>query len=130
MKLRDIVCVAIVLTCALAAETAGQTVRERLRDPAERAYSVIFGVVIDRDLAVQVFRVAKVVDPKSESARAVAVDVPEEYVRAARRKVEANGYSPQLEDGEPTEFFIYFYYLPGQPSIVVTDLDRPLDQQP
>ncbi len=51
-------------------------------------------------------------------------------MRAARHKVEAKGYSPQLKDGEPTEVFIYFYYLPGQPSIVITDLDEPLDKQP
>src|SRR5215470_8722495 len=110
MKPSNILSVAILLACALCGEVTGQTVRERLRDPGVRVYSVIFGVVIGRDLGVQGFRVAKVIDPKSRSTRAVDVDVPEEYVLAARRKVQAKGYSPQLKDDEPTEFFTYFYY--------------------
>jgi hypothetical protein len=107
-----------------------QTVRERLREPGVPAYSVVFGIVIGRDSKLQGFRVARVIDAKSGNTRAVTVDVPDEYVQAARRKVEAKGYAPKLNDGESVEFFTYFFYLPEQPGTVITDLDRPLDRQP
>ena len=121
---------AVLLVCALAGGAAAQTVREWLRDPNLRVYSVIFAIVIGRDSSLQSFRVAKVTDPKSGSTRAVPVDVPDEYLKAARRKVEAKGYQPKFKDGEPVEFFTYVFYLPSQPAIVITDLDKPLDNQP
>jgi hypothetical protein len=120
----------VLLVCALAGAASGQTVRERSRDPGVRVYSVIFGIVIGRDFSLQEFRVAKVIDPTSGSTRAVPVDVPDEYVQAARRKVEAKGYPPQFKDGQPVEFFTYFFYSPGQAGTVITDLDKPLDKQP
>jgi hypothetical protein len=121
---------AILLVCALAGVVAGQTVRERLRDPGVHVYSVVFGIVVGRDSVLQGFRVAKVIDAKSGSTRAVPIDVPEEYVQAARRKVETKGYQPKLKDGEPVEFFTYFFYFPDQPGTVITDVDKPLDRQP
>jgi hypothetical protein len=121
---------AILLAGLFAGSVAGQTVRERLRDPSLRVYSVVFGIVVGRDATVEAFRVAKVTDPKSGSVRALPVDVPDEFVQAARRKVESKRYPPRLEDGKPVEFFTYFYYMPTQPGTVITDLDRPLENQP
>jgi len=37
---------------------------------------------------------------------------------------------PQMKDGKPVEVFTYFFYVPGHPNVVVTDLDKPLDKQP
>jgi len=35
----------------------------------------------------------------------------------------------KMKDGKPVEVFTYFFYVPGHPNVVVTDLDKPLDKQ-
>ena len=35
----------------------------------------------------------------------------------------------KMKDGKPVEVFTYFFYIPGHPNVVVTDLDKPLDKQ-
>ena len=101
-----------------------------MRDSGIHVYSVIFGIVIGRDSSLQSFRVVKVTDPRAGGTRALPVNVPDEYVQAAKRKAEAKGYQPKIKDGEPVEFFTYFFYSPEQPKTVITDLERPLEKQP
>jgi len=107
-----------------------QTVRERLQDPEFRVYSVIFGLTVDAKSRVDAFRVSKVTDPMSGTTKAVAVAVPEAYVEAARLKAKARHYKPSVNNGEPVEFFTYYFYAPTFPSVVITDLDRPIESQP
>jgi hypothetical protein len=123
--------VGIVLLFASVASTSAQTVRERLKkDPDFKIYSVIFGVTATTNSAVPIVRLAKVIDPKSGTTDPVKVDVPDAYLKTAKKKIEAKKYEPELKDGKPIEFFTYFFYVPGHSNIVIVDLDKPLDKQP
>ena len=120
-----------VLLLASVASASAQTVRERLKkEPDLRIYSVIFGVTATTNLTAPTVRLAKVTDPKSGTTDPVKVDVPDAYIKAAKKKIAAKKYEPELKDGKPVEFFTYFYYVPGHSNVVVVDLDKPLDKQP
>ncbi len=114
----------------LVGTASAQTVREQLKRPEFCLYSVIFGVTIGADAKLQSFRVSKVIEPKTGTTDAVEVPVPPEYVEAARRKFEAQPHEPKLENGQPVEFFTYFFHSPARPATAITDLDQPIDQQP
>jgi hypothetical protein len=117
------------LLFAAVASAFAQTVRERLKkEPDFKIYSVIFGVTGTNSTA-PIVRLAKVTDPKSGTTDAVKVDVPDAYIKAAKKKIEAKNYDPKLKDGKPVEFFTYFFYVPGYSNVVVVDLDKPLDKQ-
>ena len=115
---------------AVAPITLGQTVRERLNDADFHLYSVIFGVTVDAKSKVQTFEVSQVIEPKSGSTKSVDVKVPQSFVVAARKKAEAKHYDAKFKDGKPVEFFTYYFFTPKSPSVVITDLDKPVDQQP
>ena len=119
------------LLLASVASTSAQTVRERLKkEPDFRIYSVIFGVTATTNSAVTTVRLAKVIDPKSGTTDAVKLDIPDAYIKAAKKKIEAKHYDPEMKEGKPVEFFTYFFYVPGHTNVVVVDLDKPLDKQP
>jgi hypothetical protein len=123
--------VTIVVLLGAIASASAQTVRERLKTESDfRIYSVIFGVTAGTNSTVPKVRVAKVIDPKSGTTDPVKVDVPDAYIKAAKKKIEAKHYEPQLKDGQPVEFFTYFFYVPERSNVVVVDLDKPLDKQP
>ena len=115
---------------ALVCTASAQTVREQLKDPAFHLYAVVFSVTVGADSKLQSFHVSKVIEPKTQSMDAVDVTVPPAYLDAARQKFEAKPHEPQLKDGQPVEFFTYFFFTPAHPATVITELDRPLDQQP
>ena len=115
---------------ALASTTFAQTVRERLNDADFHLYSVIFGITVDAQSKIQTFKVSQVTEPKSGSTKSVDVKVPQSFVAAARKKAEARHYDPKFKDGKPVEFFTYYFFTPKSPSVVITDLDKPVDQQP
>jgi hypothetical protein len=120
---------ALVLVSVVSA--SAQTVRERLKkEPDFKIYSVIFGVTATNNSAVPAVRLAKVTDPKSGTTDPVKIDVPDAYIKAAVKKIEAKHYEPKLKDGKPVEFFTYFFYVPGHSNVVVVDMDKPLDEQP
>ena len=133
MKNRSILILAFFSTVLLfvsAASVSGQTVRELLKkDPDFRIYCVIFGVTASTNSASPTVRLAKVTDPKSGTTDAVKVDVPEAYIKAAKRKIQAKHYEPEMKDGKAVEFFTYFFYVPGYSNVVV-DVDKPVDKQP
>jgi len=56
--------------------------------------------------------------------------IPDAWIKAAKKKIQAEPPKPKMKDGKPAEVFTYFFYVPGHPNIVVTDLDKPLDKQP
>jgi hypothetical protein len=74
-------------------------------------------------------RLAKVTDPKSGTTNPVKVAVPDVFMTAAKKRIDARP-RPELKDGKPHEFFTYYYYVPDSPNILVVDLDKPLDKQP
>jgi hypothetical protein len=115
---------------AVTGSVSAQTVREQLKDPKFRFYTVIFGVTVGTDSKLQSFRVSKVTDPKTRTTDPVDVQVPQAYIDAARKKYDAKRHEPKLKDGKPVEFFTYFYFTPAHPATVITDLDQSIDKQP
>ena len=57
-------------------------------------------------------------------------NVPDAFIKAAKKKIQANPPEHKMKDGKPVEVFTYFFYVPGHPNVVVVDLDKPLDKQP
>jgi hypothetical protein len=106
------------------ASASAQTVRERVKnDPGFRIDPVVFGVTATTKSTLPVVRVV-------ETRMAPKIDLPEAFIKAAKKKIQAAPPKPQMKDGKPVEVFTYFFYVPGHPNVVVTDLDKPLDKQP
>ena len=116
------------------ASASGQTVGERLKkDPDFRIYAVVFGVTAttnSKPPAVRLVQVGKISGQSGKSADAAMRDLPDTYIKAAKKKIQAEPPKPQMKDGKPVEVFTYFFYVPEHPNVVVTDLDNPLDKQP
>jgi hypothetical protein len=126
LDLRLVVC----LLVASIAASSGQTVRERLKDSDFHAYTVIFGLTVDSKSKILTFHVSKVTDPKSGTIQAVEIRVPQSFIDAARKKAATKHYDQKLKDGNPVEFFTYYFYTPSHPTTVITDLDKSLEEQP
>ena len=115
------------------ASASAQTVRERLnQDPGFRIYPVVFGVTATTKSGPPAVRLVEVGVPKGSagSADAAKIDVPDTFIKAAKKKIQAEPPEPKMKDGKPVEVFTYFFYVPGHPNVVVVDLDKPLDKQP
>jgi hypothetical protein len=115
------------------ASASAQTVRERLnQDPGFRIYPVVFGVTATTKSGPPAVRLVEVGVPKgsTKSADAAKIDVPDAFIKAAKKKIQAEPPEPKMKDGKPVEVFTYFFYVPGHPNVVVVDLDKPLDKQP
>jgi hypothetical protein len=121
---------AVVLFLALTFTASAQSVRERLKDPGFHAYAVIFGLTVDSTSKILTFHVSQVTDPKSGTTDPVKIQVPQAFVEAARKKAATKHYDQKLKDGKPVEFFTYYLYAPSHPKIVITDLDKSLEEQP
>jgi len=118
----------LVLLLGSVASASAQTVRERLeKDPGFRIYPVVFGVVAttkSRPPAVRLVEVGTIKGaPKIDN-------VPDTFIKAAKKKIQAEPPEPKMKDGKPVEIFTYFFYVPAHPNVVVVDLDKPLDKQP
>jgi hypothetical protein len=130
MNITALIRVLALLLLALASTVFAQTVREQLKDPSFKLYSVIFGITVDAESKVQTFKVAEVIDATSGKPDPVDIPVPQSFIDAAKKKAEAKRYKPSFKDGKPVEFFTYFLYTPKLPETVVSDVDQPLDKQP
>jgi hypothetical protein len=116
------------------ASASAQTVAERMKkDPNFRIYPVTFGVIATSDSTPPVIRAQQVGTPRNErtkSGDAPKIDIPDAWIEAAKKKIQADPPKPKMKDGKPVEVFTYFFYVPERPNIVVSDLDKPLDKQP
>jgi hypothetical protein len=124
----------VVLLLGSVAPASGQTVAERMKnDPGFRIYPVIFGVTAASNSTPPVIRLVVVGTPRIErtkSGHPPKIDIPDAWIKAAKKKIQAEPPKPQMKDGKPVEIFTYFFYVPDHPNVVVTDLDKPLDKQP
>ena len=124
----------LMLLLGSVAPASAQTVTERMKkDPSFRIYPVIFGVTATSNSTPPVVRLVEVGTPRNErtkSGHAPKVDLPDAWIKAAKKKIQAEPPKPQMKDGKPVEVFVYFFYIPDHPNIVVTDPDKPLDKQP
>lgn len=124
------VLVCMLVSMTLAAAASAQPIRELIKRPQFRLYTVVFGVTVDERGKIAKFRVAGVTDAKSDSKARLAVKLPERFVAAARRKVEARRYKPESTNGKPSEFFTYYFYAPDYPTALISDLYLPPANQP
>jgi len=102
-------------------------------DPGFRIYPVIFGVTATSNSTPPVVRLVEVGTPRNErteSGDAPKIDIPDAWIKAAEKKIQAEPPKPKMKDGKPVEVFAYFFYVPEHPNVVVVDLDKPLDKQP
>ncbi|MFA6356870.1 MAG: cytochrome c oxidase assembly factor Coa1 family protein [Candidatus Omnitrophota bacterium] len=114
--------------------SSGQSVNELLKqDPNFKIYPVIFGITVGTNGTIDSFRMTSVIDPTSkpgETPKTINLDVPEKYIKAAKKKAEAKHYEQNIKDGKPEEIFTYYYYSPSYPDTVITDWSKPVDEQP
>jgi hypothetical protein len=103
------------------------------KDSDFRIYPVIFGVTATSKLKPPVIRLSEVGTPRNErtkSGNPPKIELPDAWIKAAKKKIQAEPPKPKMKDGKPVEVFTYFVYVPDHPNVVVTDLDKPIDKQP
>jgi hypothetical protein len=126
--------VSLMLLLGSVAPASAQTVKERMnKDPGFRIYPVIFGVTAASDLTPPVIRLIEVGTPRNERTKSgdpPKIDLPDAWIKAAKKKIQTEPPRSKMKDGKPAEVFTYFFYVPGHSNIVITDLDKPLDKQP
>jgi hypothetical protein len=124
----------LMLLLGSAAPASAQTVAERMKkDPDFRIYPVTFGVTATSNSTPPVIRPIEVGTPRNErtkSGHPPKIDLPDAWIKAAKKKIQAEPPKSKMKDGKPVEVFTYFFYVPERPNIVVVDLDKPLDKQP
>ena len=109
------------------ASASAQTVGERMKkDPNFRIYPVIFGVTVTTKSRPPAVRLVEVGTPKGSPK----INLPDAWVKAAKKRIQAVPREPKMKDGKPVEVFTYCFYVPERPNVVVVDADKPLDKQP
>jgi hypothetical protein len=109
------------------ASASAQTVAERMKkDPNFRIYPVIFGVTVTTKSRPPAVRLVEVGTPKGSPK----INLPDAWVKAAKKRIQAVPREPEMKDGKPVEVFTYCFYVPERPNVVVVDADKPLDKQP
>jgi hypothetical protein len=109
------------------ASASAQTVGERMKkDPNFRIYPVIFGVTVTTKSRPPAVRLVEVGTPKGSPK----INLPDAWVKAAKKRIQAVSREPKMKDGKPVEVFTYCFYVPERPNVVVVDADKPLDKQP
>ena len=121
------------------ASASAETVRERVKkDPSFQFYPVIFGVTPTTNSAPPAVRVASIGNTSKGRGKGdrviseaeAAKIIPEAWIKAAKKIIQADPPKPKMKNRKPVEVFTYFFYVPERPNIVVSDLDKPLDKQP
>jgi hypothetical protein len=118
----------LMLLLGSVASAPAKTVAERWKnEPGFRVYPVTFGVTATSNSKPPAIRVMEVGVPKGSPK---IDNVPDAFIKAAKKKIQAHPPEPKMKDGKPVEVFTYFFYVPGHSNVVVVDLDKPLDKQP
>jgi len=129
----------LILLLGSVASASAETVGERVKkDPSFQIYPVIFGVTATTNSTPPAVRVASIGNASKGRGKGdrviseaeAAKIIPEAWIKAAKKKIQADPPKPKMKDGKPVEVFTYFFYVPERPNIVVVDLDKPLDKQP
>jgi hypothetical protein len=117
----------LMLLLGSVASASAQTVGERgKKDPGFRIYPVIFGVTATSNSTPPVVRLVEV----GRVGDAPKIDLPDAWIKAAKKRIQAVPRKPKMKDGKPVEVFTYCFYVPRHPNVVVVDPDKPLDKQP
>jgi hypothetical protein len=108
-----------------------QTVAERMKsDPHFRIYPVTFAITATTPPEIRAQRVGTPKNERTKSGQPPNIDIPDAWIEAVKKKIQADPPKAKMKDGKPVEVFTYFFYVPEHPNIVVSDLDKPLDKQP
>src|SRR6059058_1892946 len=106
----------LMLLLGSVASASAQTVNERMKkDPGFRIYPVIFGVTATSNSTLAAVRLVEVGTPRNErtkSGNPPKTDLPASWIKAAKKKIEAQPPKPKLKGGKPVEVFTYFFYVP------------------
>ena len=103
----------LMLLIGSVASAPAQTVAERMKnDPGFRVYPVVFGVTATTNSTLPAIRVMEVGVPKGS---AKIDNVPDAFIRAAKKKILAEPPKPKMKDGKPVEVFTYFFTFRGIP---------------
>ena len=118
----------LMLLLGSVAPAPAQTVAERVKnEPGFLIYPVTFAITATSKSTPPTVRLQKIGtiegSPKIDH-------VPDTFIEAVKKKIQAYPPEPKMKDGKPVEVFTYFFYVPQRPNIVVIDLDKPLDKQP
>ena len=117
----------LMLIVGSVASASAQTVAERMKnEPGFRIYPVIFGVTVTTKSRPPAVRLVEVGTPKGLPK----INLPDAWVKAAKKRIQVVPREPKMKDGKPVEVFTYCFYVPGHPNVVVVDADKPLDKQP
>ena len=100
------------------------------KDPNFRIYPVTFAITATTPPVIRAQRVGTPKNERTKSGQPPNIDIPDAWIEAVKKKVQADPPKPKMKDGKPVEVFTYFFYVPERPNIVVSDLDKPLDKQP
>jgi hypothetical protein len=112
------------------------------KDPSFQIYAVIFGVTATTKSTPPAVRLASLGSPSKGRGKSdrrsnqviseadAAKIIPDAWIKAAKKKIQAEPPKPKMKDGKPVEVFTYFFYIPTHPNVVVVDPDKPLDKQP
>ena len=95
-------------------------------EPGFRIYPVIFGVTVTTKSRPPAVRLVEVGTPKGSPK----INLPDAWVKAAKKRIQAVPREPKMKDGKSAEVFTYCFYVPERPNVVVVDADKPLDKQP
>ena len=87
---------------------------------AGHTYAVVFEVSTDAYTQVAAFKVAKVIDPATGSTDAADVDVPDDFIAAARARFASEGERPAS-----AHFYTYYFFDPGHVGPVDPPPPRP-----
>src|SRR4030095_15519726 len=113
----------LMLLLGLVASASAQTVGERMKkDPNFRIYPVIFGVTATSNSTTPVVRLVEVGTPRDErtkSGNPPKIDLPDAWIKAAKKKIQAEAPKPKMKDGKPVAVFKHFFYVPGHPNVEV-----------
>jgi hypothetical protein len=121
----------LMLLLGSVASATAQTVKERWKnDPGFKIYPVILGVTATNNSKPPVVRLLSVGHLRGEREKGDKIDIPDAWIKAATKKIQAQPPEPKMKNGKSVEVFTYFYYVPEHPNIIVVDLDKPLDKQP
>ena len=117
----------LMLLLGSVASASAQTVAERMKnEPGFRIYPVIFGVTVTTKSRPPAVRLVEVGTIKGSPK----INLPDAWVKAAKKRIQAVPREPKMKDGKPVEVFTYCFYVPERPNVVVVDADKPLDKQP
>lgn len=105
------------------------SIRERMRVDAKfQLYAAYFAVALDQEGKVTAFERVRVVDPAAGTGEPVAIDLPESYVAAVRRKIAQ--LRPAGSEGKPVTYAAFYYFSPAYESVVISNLDYLPENQP